>query len=316
MYRFKSGLLTLVQEGNVNNKLYRNTAIYIVNPQILHATKKSLTSTPEILDCGTPVNINSEQIVSPSNAPTVSTRNAVNRNPQEYFFTDSAHPSPLSSTIAVNPKNTYFHADYLTLKDLLINEICVLRNEVISNRQYIDQVLADANISSQISKLIAKIELLEKENMELTRIVINKEIIIQKLSSNTNIRKEIPKNDKSDCPTNKGEEYSNPPEENIHRKKILRRLTKTKITSTNKITEIRHNQHKNYLQSKNSEKNTNQSSKEERQNVYQWPKETVAIIGDSMVMKSLKKSFKEELLSNKKHQLKVRCSRGAMVKDV
>ena len=57
------------------------------------------------------------------------------------------------------------------------------------------QVLVDANISSQTSKLITKIELLEKENMELRRIVINKEIIIQRFSSSKNITKEIPQND-------------------------------------------------------------------------------------------------------------------------
>ena len=99
--------------------------------------------------------------------------------------------------------------------------------EVISNKQYVDQVLADANIISQTSKLNAKIELLEKENMELRRIVINKEIIIQKLSANKNITKEIPKNEKTDCSTNKDEEYSfceivtecsNPPNEKIHHK--------------------------------------------------------------------------------------------------
>ena len=39
----------------------------------------------------------------------------------------------------------------------------------------------------QTTKLIAKIELLEKENMELRRMVINKKITIQKLSSNKNI---------------------------------------------------------------------------------------------------------------------------------
>ena len=63
--------------------------------------------------------------------------------------------------------------------------------------------------------------------MELRRIVINKEIIIQKLSSNKYVTKEIPKNDKMDCSTNKDEEYckpvtecSNPPNENvIHHKK-------------------------------------------------------------------------------------------------
>ena len=123
------------------------------------------------------------------------------------------------------PEEYRFQADYLALKDFFINEICVLRNEVISSKQYVDQILADANISSRTSKLIAKIELLEKENMELRRIVINKEIIIQKLSCNKNITKEIPKNGKTDCSTNKGEEYSfyesvtecqNPPKENIH----------------------------------------------------------------------------------------------------
>ena len=124
---------------------------------------------------------------------------------------DSAHPSLLSDLITVTPKNSEFHADYLALKNFFINEICILSNEVISNKQYVDQVLADANISSQTSKLIAKTELLEKENMELRRIVINKEIIIQKLSSNKNITKEIPINDKTDCSTNKGEECQNPP---------------------------------------------------------------------------------------------------------
>ena len=79
--------------------------------------------------------------------------------------------------------------------------------------------------------------------MELRRIISNKEIIMQKLSSNKKIMKKIPKNDKTDCSTNKGEEYSfcesvtecpNPSKENIiHQKKTIIRLTKTKITSTN-----------------------------------------------------------------------------------
>ena len=97
---------------------------------------------------------------------------------QESSFTDSVHFSQPSDPIAVTAKNSEFHADYLALKDFLINEICVLHNEVISNKQYVDQVLADATISSQTSKLIAKIELLEKKNMEQRRIVVNKEIII------------------------------------------------------------------------------------------------------------------------------------------
>ena len=78
-------LLTLVEEGKVDSKLYRNTVTYIVNPEILHAMKKSLTSTPKTLDCKTPVNINSEQLASPR----ISIPNAVNKNTQESSFTDS-----------------------------------------------------------------------------------------------------------------------------------------------------------------------------------------------------------------------------------
>ena len=75
-----SRFLTLRQERKVYSKLYRNTVTYIVNPEILCATKKSLTSTLKTLDCETLDNINSEQLASP---PTVSTPNAVNKNAQE-----------------------------------------------------------------------------------------------------------------------------------------------------------------------------------------------------------------------------------------
>ena len=61
--------LTLVQEGKVNSKLYGNTVTYIANPEILRATKKSLTSTPKSLDCETFININSEQLASPLGTP-------------------------------------------------------------------------------------------------------------------------------------------------------------------------------------------------------------------------------------------------------
>ena len=79
--------------------------------------------------------------------------------------------------------------------------------------------------------------------MELRIIVFNKEIIIQKLSSNKNIMNEIPKSGKTDCLTNKGEENSIFEKvteyQNLSKKifsimgRALTRLTKTKITSTN-----------------------------------------------------------------------------------
>ena len=75
-----SRLLTLVQEGKINGKLYRNTVTYIVNPKVLRATKKSLTSTPKTLDRETPVD--SEQLASPPSTPTVRTPNVVDKKPK------------------------------------------------------------------------------------------------------------------------------------------------------------------------------------------------------------------------------------------
>ena len=74
------------------------------------------------------------------------------------LITDSACSSPLSAPLALTPKNTDFHADYSTLENIFVNEIYVLRSEDISNKQYVDQVLADANISSRTSKSYVKIE--------------------------------------------------------------------------------------------------------------------------------------------------------------
>ena len=115
-----------------------------------------------------------------------------------------------------------------------MNEICVLCSEVISKKQYFDQVLEDANIISQTTKLNAKTELLEKENMELRIFVIIKEIIIMK---------DISKTDKVDCLTNKGNNTLSPKvlhNVRIHQKKTLSikmetltSLTKTKTTRTN-----------------------------------------------------------------------------------
>ena len=110
----------MIQDGKINSKLHSNTATYIVNPETLRATKKSLTSTPKTLDCEAPVNINSDQLASPPSTPTISTPNAVDKNVQEpWFGTDSGHPFPSSTPTTVTPKNTDFHADYLALKDFL-----------------------------------------------------------------------------------------------------------------------------------------------------------------------------------------------------
>ena len=70
--------------------------------------------------------MHSEQLATPPSVPTVNTSNSVNKNAQESSFTDSARSSPLLATVAVYPKNTDFHVDYLPLKDFFINEIYVL----------------------------------------------------------------------------------------------------------------------------------------------------------------------------------------------
>ena len=103
----------------------------------------------------------------------------------------------------------------------------------------------------------------------------------------------------------------------IHRKKTSikkkdsKQVNKNENSINKQLTEIHHDKHNNSLQSKNLERNRNHSNNEERQDVHQWPKGTVTIIGDSIVS-----GLKEELLPNKKHQIKVRCCRDATVEDM
>ena len=87
----------------------------------------------------------------------------------------------------------------------------------------------------------------------------------------------MPKHDKTDCSTNKGEEYSfcesvtecqYPPKENIQ-KKDSKQIDKNENNANKELTEIRRNKHKIYLLSKNLERNRNQTNNEERQDVHQ-----------------------------------------------
>ena len=59
--------------------------------------------------------------------------------------------------IAETPKSIDFHEDYLALIDFFMNEICIFKNDVVSNKQYFDQILWDSNISFQISNLTLKL---------------------------------------------------------------------------------------------------------------------------------------------------------------
>ena len=89
------------------------------------------------------------------------------------------------------------------------------------------------------------------------------------------------------------------------KKKNFDQIDKNKNSISKQLTEIQHNKHKSYLQNKT------QSNKEERRDVHQRPKVIVAIIVDSEVS-----DLKEQLMSNKKHQVKVKGCRSTTVEDM
>ena len=60
------------------------------------------------------------------------------------------------------------------------------------------------------------------------------------------------------------------------KKKDSNQIDKNENNINKQLTETRHNNHENYLQSKNLKKNQNQSNKEVHQDLHQWPKGTVA----------------------------------------
>ena len=75
---------------------------------------------------------------------------------------------------------------------------------------------------------------------------------------------------------NRDEEYSfcesvtecqNPSKENIHLKKDSKQIDKNENNISKQLTEIRHNKHKIHLESKNLDRNRNQTNNEERTSV-------------------------------------------------
>lgn len=106
--------------------------------------------------------------------------------------------------------------------------------------------------------------------MDLWRIIINKEVIIQKLFSN-----------KTNVSTNKGakevreevKECKNPTNKTLPiTEKTLTRLIKTTERSTNNWNRLW--KYKRFLPSKNLKKNKSYSNKEDHEDVHQWLKWT------------------------------------------
>ena len=117
---------------------------------------------------------------------------------------------------------------------------------------------------------------------------------------------------KKTLPAKKVTKCRNSPKENIvHHGQDSSQIQQNENNITKQLTEIRHNEHKNVLESKNLQNNKNQSNKEEHQGVHESPKETAAIIRDIMTS-----GIKEDLFSIKKHQVKERCCRGATAEDM
>ena len=81
----------------------------------------------------------------------------------------------------------------------------------------------------------------------------------------------------------------------VHHGQDSSQIQQNENNITKQLTEIRHNEHKNVLESKNLQNNKNQSNKEEHQGVHESPKKTAAIIRDIMTS-----GIKEDLFSIKK----------------
>ena len=81
------------------------------------------------------------------------------------------------------------YSQSIATKEFLLNEICILRKEVYTNKDRVEHLISSLQDQNKITELTAKVSLLEEENLKLRNQIIENHISIGKMQnvSNTGI---------------------------------------------------------------------------------------------------------------------------------
>ena len=108
-------------------------------------------------------------------------------------------PFPLSDTVSsqqtlvtlklLNKSYSDLYSQSIAIKEFLLNEICILRKKVYTNKDRIEHLISSLQDKNKITELTAKFLLLEEENLKLRNQIIENHITISKMKNVSNTGK-------------------------------------------------------------------------------------------------------------------------------
>ena len=108
-------------------------------------------------------------------------------------------PSPLSDTLSpqqtpvtlklLNKSCSDLYSQLIAIKDFLLNEICILRKEVYTNKDRMEHLISSLQDKNKITKLTIKVSWLEEENLNLRNQIIENHVTIGKMQNISNTGK-------------------------------------------------------------------------------------------------------------------------------
>ena len=101
--------------------------------------------------------------------------------------------SQLSDTVTLKSLNKSYsdlYSQLIAIKEFLLNEICILRKEVYTNKDRMEHLIPSLQDKNKITELTIKVSLLEEENLKLRNQIIENHITIGKMQNISNTGKD------------------------------------------------------------------------------------------------------------------------------
>ena len=192
-------LATLSNEQKIKIKLLNNSASYSVNEELIDLqtvkTMQYSPRSPSVPTADTPVCNIDDSIQDISPVPVVDTPACDNNNSSIQDI-----PSPLSDTVSpqqtpvtlksLNKSCSDMYSQLIAIKEFLLNEICILRKEVYTNKDRMEHLIPSLQDKNKITELTIKVSLLEEENLKLRNQIIENHITIGKMQNISNTGKD------------------------------------------------------------------------------------------------------------------------------
>ena len=160
-------LATLSNEQKIKIKLLNNSASYSVNEELIDLqTVKTMQYSPpwspSVLTADTPLCNIDDSIQDIPPVPVVDTPACDNNNSSIQDI-----PSPLSDTVSpqqtpvtlksLNKSCSDMYSQLIAIKEFLLNEICILRKEVYTNKDRMEHLIPSLQDKNKITELSIKV---------------------------------------------------------------------------------------------------------------------------------------------------------------